>query len=230
MVLLATFGLTVFRDLTEGIVVGFALGSVIFIHRMSQSTAVEAHAGVLPPLVPEDQADSTDGERRPYHPEEATERDVVVYRITGAFFFGAASTVGAVLDRIDATYKALIVDLAGVPVLDSTAANTIAGLARKARRQGVKLYLSGASERARHELMLHGARPPLVNYKPTIDKALASFRRRQAEKAGYVSFFSAASFSSARWRAWARSRSGTWISPARRRSSMSSCGSSTPSA
>ena len=36
VVLLATFLLTIFRDLTEAIVVGFALGSVLFIHRMSQ--------------------------------------------------------------------------------------------------------------------------------------------------------------------------------------------------
>jgi MFS superfamily sulfate permease-like transporter len=38
---MATFLLTIFRDLTEAIVVGFALGSVLFIHRMSQTTAVE---------------------------------------------------------------------------------------------------------------------------------------------------------------------------------------------
>ena len=30
----------------------------------------------------------------------AADPDVLVYRITGAFFFGAASTVGAVLDSI----------------------------------------------------------------------------------------------------------------------------------
>lgn len=180
VVVLATFGLTVLRDLTEAIVVGFALGAVIFIHRMSQSTAVETHEGVLPPIG-EDRPDS-EGRRAPYSTEEVTDRDVVVYRITGAFFFGAASTVGAVLDRIEATYKALIVDLSGVPVIDSTAANTIAGLARKARRQGVKLYISGASGEARHELMLHGARPPLVNFKSSVGNALVAFRRRQAEK------------------------------------------------
>ena len=34
-VLLVTFGLTIFRDLTEAIVVGFALGAMLFINRMS---------------------------------------------------------------------------------------------------------------------------------------------------------------------------------------------------
>ena len=42
LVLLATFLLVVFRDLTEGIVVGFALGSILFIDRMAKTIAVEA--------------------------------------------------------------------------------------------------------------------------------------------------------------------------------------------
>ena len=54
-VLLATFGITLFRGLTEAIVVGFALGSVLFIHRMSQTTALETHV----PLVAEDVPDET---------------------------------------------------------------------------------------------------------------------------------------------------------------------------
>ena len=41
-VLLATFLLTIFRDLTEGILVGFALGPVLFINRMAEMTGIEA--------------------------------------------------------------------------------------------------------------------------------------------------------------------------------------------
>src|SRR5436309_77575 len=58
-VLLATFLLTIFRRLTEGILVGFALGAVLFIHRMAEMTGVEADA----PLVPEDKADGSEGQR-----------------------------------------------------------------------------------------------------------------------------------------------------------------------
>src|SRR5947209_14180878 len=90
-VLLATFVLTIFRGLTEGILVGFALGAVLFIHRMAEMTGVEAAA----PLVPEDKADESEGERSPYDAGLATDRDVMVYRISGAFYFGAASSVGA---------------------------------------------------------------------------------------------------------------------------------------
>ena len=41
VVLLATFLLVVFRDLTEGILVGFGLGALLFLHRMAQAIEVE---------------------------------------------------------------------------------------------------------------------------------------------------------------------------------------------
>ena len=99
LVLLATFLLTVFRDLTEGIVVGFALGAILFIHRMARG---DRRRGARP-ISPRDSADDANGGRTPYDVGLATDPDVVVYRITGAFFFGAASTVGAVLDQISPT-------------------------------------------------------------------------------------------------------------------------------
>lgn len=176
LVLLATLGLTIFRDLTEAIVVGFALGSVLFIHRMSKTTAVESHR----PFVAEDKADDADdnggGGRRSYDEEDAADPDVVVYRIVGAFFFGAAASIGAVLERISDTHKALIIDLAAVPFIDSTAANTIDGLAKKAQRQGVAVILTGMSDSVRRDLTNHEITPPLVTFETTIDAALAKVR------------------------------------------------------
>src|SRR6202050_3597562 len=142
-VLLATFLLTVFRSLTEGILVGFALGAVLFINRMAQMTGIEAGG----PLVPADQADGGDGDRVPYDSQLAADPDVLVYRITGAFFFGAASTVGAVLDSLADTRKAFVVDFAAVPFLDSTAANAMSRVAAKAKRQGIRLFIDRESTR-----------------------------------------------------------------------------------
>ncbi len=168
-VLLATFGLTIFRDLTEAITVGFALGSVLFIHRMSQTTAIETHT----PFVPEDKADDVNGGRTPYDQAEASDPEVVVYRISGAFFFGAAASIGSVLDRIADTHKALIIDFAAVPFVDSTAANTIEGLVHKTERHGVKVYLSGTSPGVRRELFVHGLKPPHVHYENSIASAMS---------------------------------------------------------
>jgi SulP family sulfate permease len=171
-VLLATFLLTIFRDLTEGILVGFALGAVLFINRMAEMTGVEADS----PLVTEDKADDGNGDRVPYDSRLAADPDVLVYRITGAFFFGAASTVGTVLDSIADTRKAFVVDFAAVPFLDSTAANAMSRVAVKAKRQGIRLYITGASPTVRRALLTHGVRPPRARYRETIARAIADIK------------------------------------------------------
>ncbi|MGB3867074.1 MAG: SulP family inorganic anion transporter [Xanthobacteraceae bacterium] len=179
-VLLATFLLTVFRSLTEGIVVGFALGAVLFIHRMAEATGIEAGAPLAQDdRADDDRADDESGARVPYDPTLATDPDVVVYRITGAFFFGAASTVGAVLDDIAGRHKAFVLDVSAVPLMDSSAANAIHRLAVKARRQGVRLFITGASRGVRRVLLTHGVRPPLAKYRETIARALADIAQQR---------------------------------------------------
>ena len=173
-VLLVTFALTIFVGLTEAIVVGFALGSILFIHRMAQTTEIAAH---MPFAEERDRADGPRGYRRPYDESLAADPDVVVYRITGAFFFGAAAAVGAVLDRLSTRHRALIVDLSAVPFLDATAANTLEGLARKGAKRRVHVVLTGTNHDVRQELFVHGVKPPLVRYERTIEVALAKLRK-----------------------------------------------------
>lgn len=172
MVLLVTFTLVIFRDLTEGIVVGFALGSVLFIDRMSKSIAVDTDV----PMVRDDVADDRNGRRTSYDPEKASDPDTVIYRISGAFFFGAAATVGTVRDRIADQRKSFILDCSGVPFLDSTAANVLEGAVRKAERAGVRFFITGASPNVRRMLFTHGVKPPHVRYKATIENALQQLR------------------------------------------------------
>jgi len=173
VVLLVTFLLVIFRDLTEGILVGFSLSALLFLHRMAKAVEVEN----APPLVEEDKADTTNGDRRvPYDPTLSSDPDVAIVRISGAFFFGAASTVGAVLDSIADSHKAFVVDFSAVPFLDSTAATMIGRTAAKARRHGVDVYLTGASRAVRRVLLAHGVRRG-VKYRPDIATAVADFKR-----------------------------------------------------
>ena len=88
---------------------------------------------------------------------------MVVYRISGAFFFGAAASIGTVLERIGDAHRNLIIDFSAVPFVDSTGAKTIEGLAHKAAQRGVGVTLTGMSEGVRRELAAQGARRPLVN-------------------------------------------------------------------
>ncbi|TIL75068.1 MAG: SulP family inorganic anion transporter [Mesorhizobium sp.] len=171
LVLMATFLIVIFRDLTEGIVVGFALGSILFIDRMAKNIAVEPDQG----LVQDDVADRT-GAASAYDSSEASDADTVVYRISGAFFFGAASTVATVLDRIADQRKNFILDCSAVPFFDSTAANVIESAAHKARRAGVRFIISGASPQTRRMLINHGVKRPLVTYAASIRDARAQLK------------------------------------------------------
>ena len=171
VVLFATFLLVIFRDLTEGILVGFGIGALLFLHRMAQAVEVEHPQPMIAPDRPDQE---NGGGRTRYDSAVATDPNVVVYRISGAFFFGAAASVAAALERIGEHPKAYIVDFTGVSVFDSTAAATIEGFARKIARRGGALYISGATASIRHVLLAQGVRPPQVRYKPKLEDALAS--------------------------------------------------------
>ncbi|WP_442504592.1 SulP family inorganic anion transporter [Marinivivus vitaminiproducens] len=174
IVLLVTFLLVVFRDLTEGILVGFSLGALLFLHRMALSVEVDS----LRPVVEEDVPDAADGNGRPpYDPGLATDPDIAVYRISGAFFFGAAAGVAAALDRIGEQPKAYVIDFSAVPVIDSTAAATIEGFVREARRQSASVYVSGARPAVRRVLLTHGVRPPHARFRIKLTEALDAARR-----------------------------------------------------
>jgi len=173
VVLLATFGLVIFRDLTEGILVGFMLGTLLFLHRMAQ--AVEVRTGA--PMVDEDRADDDRPEgRTAYDAHLASERDILVHRISGAFFFGSAATVAVALDRLAEQPRAIVLELSGVPMLDSTAAATIEGFLRKAHRHHAEVHIAGAPFAVRRTLLAHGVRPPHVAYWASLEEAVAAVR------------------------------------------------------
>ena len=173
-VLLATFLLVVFRDLTEGILVGFGLGALLFLHRMAHAVEVERPW----PIMEEDAADSANGDgRAPYDSALATDPDIILYRISGAFFFGAAANVAAALDEIGEHPKVYLIDFSAAPFIDSTAAATIEGFARKAQRHGAIVSIVGALPAIRRVLLTHGVRPPQVRYWANVSDALADARR-----------------------------------------------------
>ena len=172
VVLLSTFLLVIFRDLTEGILVGFGLGTLLFLHRMAQ--AVEVQTGVA--MVAEDQADDAPGEvRLPYDP------DIVVHRISGAFFFGSAANVAIALDHLAERPKAFVLDFSAVPLLDSTAASTIESFVRKAGRRHAAVHIAGANPGVRRVLESHEVRAPHVMFDANVVEALAAARARKED-------------------------------------------------
>jgi SulP family sulfate permease len=121
---------------------------------MAQSVEVESGW----PVVPEDEPDRNT--TMPYEYDLATDPEILIYRISGAFFFGAAASVGATLDEIAEQPKAFIIDFSQVALLDSTAAATLDGFVGKADRQGAVVYATGVTKPVRRALMTHGVRAP----------------------------------------------------------------------
>jgi SulP family sulfate permease len=177
VVLLATFLLTVFRDLTEGIAVGVVLGSFVFMHRMARLAAVEVDA----PQIFEQEDSQERGKQPAYDGRESANRDVLVYRIAGPLFFGASSTIAMALERIGRFPKAVILDLSSVPLADSSAASSLKAFVQRAQRHGARVYAAGVTPHVRHVLVREGLKPPLVRYASSVDDARAAARPAGAD-------------------------------------------------
>jgi len=174
-VVLATFGLTIFWGLAEAIIVGFGLGALLFIHRMSKQTQIVTHM----PFVGEDGSDERPNRTR-YQASEQN-RQIIVYRISGVFFFGAAASIGAVLDRIGGNVRVMVVDFAQVPFLDATGANVVESLALKARKLDIKLVISGASRAVKRDMIAQGLRKAHLLFVKDIDTALFKYGSSASE-------------------------------------------------
>jgi SulP family sulfate permease len=154
--LLATLLLTVFRDLTQGIVAGVAIGALSFIHRMSRSAGLEA-------LIVPDAADGAPVSRTDYDPAAAGAAGVAVYRVRGALFFGSAASLAIALDGLIAGRRELVIDFSEASLVDSTGANAIAAFARQAKSKGVKVVIAGASADTRRALVAAGVAAGDIN-------------------------------------------------------------------
>lgn len=148
VVVIVTFLLVVFRDLTTGIVVGFALGGIVFIRRMSEAASIEAT----------DDAGFAAG--------VASDARRVTYRLRGPYFFGAAAQLGGILDQIADHPSAFVIDVTEVPFFDSSGARAFELLARKLVRKGGQLYILGAMPEVQRALIAGGALEPLVRFVP----------------------------------------------------------------
>ncbi|KAF1685914.1 sodium-independent anion transporter [Pseudoxanthomonas broegbernensis] len=136
LVLLLTFGLTVFFDLTVAIQAGLALATVVFMLRMAES--VEVSSGEYG----DDRAAGTrdDDETQRLH----LPRGVEAYQISGPLFFGAADRLDNLLDQlaIDPP-KVLILRMRLVPIIDASGVHSLENLARRCARHGIALVVSG---------------------------------------------------------------------------------------
>ena len=134
-VLVTTFLLTVFVDLSVAIGVGMVLASFLFMRRMSEVTNVRAVTRALSD-VGEDPDDPGAIARREVPP------GVEVYEIDGPFFFGAAEKFKDTLAEVAGKPRVLIIRMRHVPAIDSTALHALEDLVRRTQGDGTMVFLS----------------------------------------------------------------------------------------
>ena len=130
LVLIVTFALTVFVDLTVAIEVGMVLAAFLFMRRMASLATVRQVPGEL---LEEETGDDLQTHLLP--------KGVDVYEINGPFFFGAAETFRDTLTLVAGRPKVLILRMRRVPVIDATGLHALKDVVHRSRRDGTMVLL-----------------------------------------------------------------------------------------
>lgn len=172
LVLLTTFGLTVFTDLTIAVGVGMVLASLLFMKRMSEVAGVQSIA-----------REFADGEDNGASDPDAIDKrhvpkGVEVYEIDGPFFFGVADLLKDTLAGLEWPPRVFILRLRKVPTMDATGLHALEEFHDKCRRDGTVLVLSGVrpSLQATFRKVGFDHRIGTENILPHIDAALTRAR------------------------------------------------------
>ncbi|MDR0870415.1 MAG: STAS domain-containing protein [Planctomycetaceae bacterium] len=166
-VMLITFFLTVFLDLTIAIPVGLILASFLFMRRMEQEFGTNSADNQLASLSDDDPHEDPMALRVFEVPD-----GVHVYNIRGPFFFGAASKFQQAIEG--AACRVIILRMLHVPILDATGVNAIEELLRRAEKDRTVILVSGIRPQPMKVLNKYGLldRIGRVNIHATIVEAL----------------------------------------------------------
>jgi SulP family sulfate permease len=153
LVLLLTFGLTVFFDLTIAIEVGLVVSAFVFMFRMAE--AVEVNTGIK--LLDEngdERAMADDASQRARLPP-----GVEVFQISGPLFFGAANRLDDLLDQFQKPPSVFILRMRLVPIIDASGVHALKTLLERCRRRGIVLVVSGLQPQPRRVIRAMALHP-----------------------------------------------------------------------
>lgn len=137
-VLVVTFALTVLIDLSVAIGVGTVMAAFLFMHRMAQVVESETQYSLIQEDVDEFASPNQTALSRDNLPP-----GVEVFQLNGPFFFGAAAHFERVLARAGGRPRFIILDMHGVPLIDSAGATTLRKFLETARSRRVRVILAG---------------------------------------------------------------------------------------
>jgi sulfate permease, SulP family len=132
-VLMTTFLLTIFVDLTAAIEAGLILASFLFMKSMINVTEL----GYITRSLGGNEENQTAG------PKEVLPKGIEIFEIEGPFFFGAAMKFRDTIEEIGKKPEVLILRMGHVPTIDATGLNALEDVVRKTKKRGTTVILSG---------------------------------------------------------------------------------------
>jgi sulfate permease, SulP family len=175
MVFLCAFGLTVAVDLPTAVGASLILASALLVKRLSETTHVSAEEDVTQANSP---GQMTVGKKIP--------EGVLVFRIFGAFFFGAADKLESSLRRSGQLPEVLILRMRDALALDATGLDALEDLFEKLQKQKKQLILCAPHSQPLFALTRAGFidRLGMDNICGDMDESLNRARKILAEKGG----------------------------------------------
>lgn len=124
IVLLLCFVLTVSFDMVIGVTVGVVFAAILFMQRMASVTSSKILRG-------------------DEHPElkETLPKEILLYKIAGPLFFGAAQSAMEAISSITDSIKIIIFDMGEVPTIDVTGLVAFETAVKNIKSQGKRVYL-----------------------------------------------------------------------------------------
>lgn len=173
VVLLVTFGLTVFVDLVVAVNIGVIVATLHFLRRMASSVEVQE-------LTPQ-QLNNEFAHRGLQIPP-----GVLVFAVEGPFFFGAVENFERALASTRTDPEVLIIRLRWVPFIDITGLQTLEEVIRDLQRRKVRVMLTGANERVTGKLQRAGIVELIgeQNFCTGLEQALERLYTTQPESLG----------------------------------------------
>ncbi|MDH4226035.1 MAG: SulP family inorganic anion transporter [Deltaproteobacteria bacterium] len=164
VILLLTFGLTIFADLVVAVNIGVMLATFHFLKRMASSVEVsnQNEMDIQPELA--------------HLGLKQLPAQVAIFAIEGPFFFGAVENFERALALTHTDPQTLIIRLKWVPFMDITGLQTLEEAVSQFQRRGVRVMLSGANPRVAGKLEKAGiiARIGKENFFKAFQEALGA--------------------------------------------------------
>lgn len=175
MIFLCAFGLTVAVDLPTAVGASLILASALLVKRLSEATSVTPDEDVTHANLPRQ---TTAGKNIP--------EGVMVFRIFGAFFFGAADKLETSLRGAGELPEVLILRMRDVLALDATGLDALEDLFEKLQKDKKELILCGPHSQPLFALTRAGLieRIGINNICGDMDVSLARAREILTEKSG----------------------------------------------